>query len=198
MNEFRPILKNSKFISLWTSQILSQVTINLMNFLLLLKLFEATRSTIATSLLWVAYALPAILIGPIAAASIDLVDKRKMLILTNLLQAVIIFIYALSQHESVFLLYGIAVIYSFLNQFYVPAEQASLPTLVKKINELRTGHRISRPQPRPYTKTAYPLPAKLRMIRCSTRFVWIDPKINSFLMTIYCLNRRVILQHQIA
>jgi MFS family permease len=103
-----------------------------MNFLLLIKLFEETGSTIATSLLWVAYALPAIIIGPFAAASVDMMDRRKILMVTNILQSLTIFIYALSHRESLFLLYGIAIIYSFLNQFYVPAEQASLPALVKK------------------------------------------------------------------
>ena len=60
MEDFKPLIKNTKFVHLWTSQILSQLTINIMNFLLLIRLFEHTGSTIATSLLWAAYALPAI------------------------------------------------------------------------------------------------------------------------------------------
>lgn len=132
MNEYKSILRNSNFISLWTSQLLSQVTINIMNFLLLLKLFEGTGSTIATSFLWVAYSLPAIIVGPFAAATIDMVDRRKTLIWTNFFQAVTIFLYALSHEYSLFLLYGVAMIYSLINQFYVPAEQASLPSIVSK------------------------------------------------------------------
>lgn len=134
MKDFGLITKNVKFLYLWFSQILSQVTINIMNFLLLIRLFEETGSSIATSLLWVAYALPAIIIGPFAAASVDMVDRRKMLMVTNLFQSFTIFLYAFSHQESLFLLYGIAMIYSFFNQFYVPAEQASLPSLVKKEN----------------------------------------------------------------
>lgn len=134
MEDFKPLIKNSKFVYLWTSQVFSQVTINIMNFLLLIRLFEETGSSIATSLLWVAYALPAIIIGPFAAASVDMIDRRKLLMTTNLLQSLTIFLYAFSHRQSLFLLYGIAMIYSFLNQFYVPAEQASLPSLVKKEN----------------------------------------------------------------
>jgi len=103
-----------------------------MNFTLLILLFDRTGSTIATSFLWISYALPAIFIGPFAAASIDVTDKRKVLIITNFLQSLLIFLYALVQHTSVFLLYGIAILYSLLNQFYVPAELSSLPTLIKK------------------------------------------------------------------
>ena len=134
MKDYRNLLKNNNFVSLWSSQMLSQMTINIMNFLLLLRLFQETGSTIATSLLWVAYALPAILVGPFAAASVDMVDRKKTLMITNLAQSLVIFVYALSHHESIFLLYGIAIIYSFFNQFYVPAEQASLPSVVSKPN----------------------------------------------------------------
>lgn len=105
-----------------------------MNFLLLVRLFSNTGSTIATSFLWVAYALPAILVGPFAAVSVDMVERRKMLMVTNLLQSLTILIYAISHQTRIFLLYGVAVAYSFLNQFYVPAEAASLPSLVRKPN----------------------------------------------------------------
>lgn len=122
--------KNFKL--LFTSQILSQVTVNMMNFLLLARLFEVTGSSIATSLLWVSYALPTIFFGPIGAGIVDLVSRRKTLIITNFLQALVIFLYIFSHHYSVFLLFAVVVAYSFLNQFYVPAENASLPSVVGK------------------------------------------------------------------
>lgn len=115
-----------------TSQVLSQLTIQLMNFLILTFLFEKTSSSIATSFLWIAYALPSILVGPIASAAIDFTDKRKVLIITNLLQALLIFVYAISHQNSTFLLYTVVVFYSLINQFYVPAELASLPVVVKE------------------------------------------------------------------
>ena len=124
------LFSNKHFLFLWSSQILSQLTIQVMNFLILIVLFEKTRSTVATSFLWVSYALPAIFIGPFAAVFSDLGDKRKILIFTNLLQTLLIFIYAQITHLSVFIIYGIAVLYSLLNQFYIPAELSSLPELV--------------------------------------------------------------------
>lgn len=88
----------------------------------------------AIAFLWVAYALPAILIGPFAAAYVDIADRKKVLIFTNLLQSALIFAFALSQSLNTFLIYGIVIFYSSLNQFYVPAEFAALPTLVRKRN----------------------------------------------------------------
>jgi MFS family permease len=132
IDDFKGVFNNSKFVKLWTSQILSQVTVNMMNFLLLTKLFSATGSSIATSLLWVAYALPAILIGPFGAVSVDIFSRRKMLMLTNFLQSVTVFSYFFIHSQSIFILYGVVLIYSLINQFYVPAEASYMPSSVKK------------------------------------------------------------------
>jgi MFS family permease len=122
ISEYRSLFKNTKFLLLWNSQVLSQVTINILNFL-----------TLATSLLWVSYALPAILFGPFASAVVDLTSRRKILVITNLLQSLIVVLFAFMPQSKPFLPYGIAFLYSFLNQFYVPAESASLPSLVPKV-----------------------------------------------------------------
>jgi MFS family permease len=132
--EYKKLLENKNFILLWSSQIFSQLTLNLINFLFLIKLFEDTGSSVATSLLWVSYSIPAIFVGPVAASFSDIIDRRKLLISTNLLQSLVIFLFALYHQQSAYLLYGVALSYSFLNQFYIPAEIASLPSIVRKEN----------------------------------------------------------------
>jgi DHA3 family macrolide efflux protein-like MFS transporter len=132
MKEYKAVLKDTEFLYLWNSQLLSQVSINILNFILLLKLFEHTGSTIATSMLWVAYSLPALIAGPFASATVDMVDRKKILMITNILQSITIFAYALIVGKSIFLIYGVVLAYSFLNQFYVPAEAATVPALVNK------------------------------------------------------------------
>src|SRR3989344_3228721 len=129
--DYVKLFKNFNFLYIWSSQILSQLTINILNFLILIKLFQETSSRIATAMLWVSIAIPAIIVGPFASASVDLFDKKKILIITNLLQAITIFVYAIGNLSSIFLLYIIAFTYSLLNQFYVPAELATIPTVVK-------------------------------------------------------------------
>ncbi len=134
MNDFKALFKNSRFMYLWVSQLLSQLTVHMMNFLLLTRLFSVTGSSIATSFLWLAYALPAIFFGPIGAASVDLISKRKMLMITNLLQALVVFGFIFIHQQSIFIIYAVVLAYSFFNQFYVPAESASLPSVVSKEN----------------------------------------------------------------
>lgn len=128
--DIKSIYKNPKFMYLWVSQILSQLTVNIMNFLFLAHIFDSTHSSIAVSLLWVAYSVPALIIGPIGAASVDLMSRRKMLMITNLLQAATVFAYIFINHQSIFILYAIVFTYSALNQFYGPAESAALPSTV--------------------------------------------------------------------
>lgn len=132
ISDFTTTIKKGSFKYLWISQLLSQLTIQLMNFLLLVRIFEETRSTIATSMIWIAYALPAIIVGPFASAFVDISDRRKVLMVSNILQSLTILVYALAFEKSVYLSFGVVLFYSLFNQFYVPAESASLPALVKK------------------------------------------------------------------
>jgi len=130
MKAFRTILINRNFFLLWISQFLSQIAIHTLNFLIILKIYDYTESVIATSTVWLAYILPAILIGPLAAVYVDLISKKKVLVLTNLIQSAIIFLYAFSYANHIYLSYVVVLLYSFFNQFYIPAEISALPFLV--------------------------------------------------------------------
>lgn len=142
VEEFKSVLRNHNFVHIWTSQILSQLTINIMNFIILIKLFGQTGSAIAVSLLWVTYALPAILIGPVASTFVDMLDKRKILMITNILQSITILLLALSHMTTIFILYEVVFIYSLLNQFYVPAEASTIPSVLKK-SDLTRGNGLT-------------------------------------------------------
>lgn len=129
--EVKSLFSNSNFLKLWGSQLFSQFALNLANFLLLYRLYTNTSSTVAVSFLWLAYAVPALLVGPFAAAFVDQVSRKKTIVITNLLQALTVLLYTLIE-TRLFLIYGVVFIYSFLNQFYMPAEIASMPKLIRK------------------------------------------------------------------
>jgi MFS family permease len=126
------LFKNKSFRYLWFSQIMSQITINVMNFLVIVRVYEQTHSPLASSGIWIAYALPAMLVGPIGAATVDIADRRKILMLATVSQSVIILVYSFAFDISLVLSYVVVFFYSLFNQFYVPAESASLPYLVPK------------------------------------------------------------------
>ncbi|MFH1840818.1 MAG: MFS transporter [Candidatus Shapirobacteria bacterium] len=129
---FLSVIRSKNFLCLWGSQILSQLTVNLINFVIILRVFERTRSTVAVSLVWIFYAIPVIMIGPFAGTLIDLWDKRRILILTTLGEAVVVLAY-LAVWDKVWPIYAIILLFSLINQFYFPTEGATLPsTVVRK------------------------------------------------------------------
>lgn len=128
---FIQVLKQKNFLKLWGSQLLSQTTLNLVNFVIILRIFEFTHSTVAVSLVWVFYALPAIFFGPFSGTFIDLLEKRKTLIWTNASQAIIVLGYLLVK-QKVWPIYTVVFVYSLVNQLYIPAEASTLPGLVPK------------------------------------------------------------------
>ena len=134
ISDYKFLLRNRNFLHLWVSQVLSQLTISILNFLLIIRLFETTGSTIATSMLWVSYAMPAIIVGPFASASLDMTDRKRVLMMANIFQSFVILIYAFTYEGRLFLPYGVVMTYSMLNQFYLPAEASTLPSVVKRKN----------------------------------------------------------------
>lgn len=129
----KKLLRNKNFLKLWVSQLFSQLTINMLNFVLISKIYEQTGSTIAVALLWIFFSLPAVFVGPFSGLIIDIFSKRKILMLANFFQAVTIFIFYFISHH-LYPIYVAVFVYSLLNQFYLPAEAASIPWLVKKKN----------------------------------------------------------------
>lgn len=127
----KPILHNKNFLKLWISQAFTSIGLNIVNYALLLQLFNRTNSTLAASFLWLAYSLPVLLIGPFAATVVDLINRKKLLMITTLLQSLIILLF-LPVTDKFFLLYAVMFLYSFSCQFYLPSESATLPSIVEK------------------------------------------------------------------
>jgi MFS family permease len=131
---FRKVISDPSFKKLWVSQLLSQLTINLVNFSILTLIFEVTQSAVAVSMLWVAYSLPALFFAPFSGAIVDRFSRRKMMVITNFLQAGTVALYLFVPHQQIFTLYVLVFMYSFLDQLYLPSQQASIPSLVDKKN----------------------------------------------------------------
>jgi len=127
--------RNKKFWRLWVSHLLSQISNYLLLFVLLGRLFEITSSTVAITMLWIIYAIPLILLGPFSGSLVDCLSKKRVLVVTNLAQALIIAGYSLTfLWQKNYLVYSLLFIYSLINQFNNPAELAAVPNLVKKKN----------------------------------------------------------------
>jgi len=70
-------------------------------------------------------------LGPFSGVILDTVDKRKILMITNFIQAFVVFFY-LGIKVKVWIIYSLIFLYSLVNQLYLPAEGSTLPFLLPK------------------------------------------------------------------
>ena len=130
-SSFIRVIANYNFRLLWSSQIISQIALNTLSFVLAIEVYRLTLSNTAVSLMFLTFGLPAIFFGVAFGGIVDNYDKRSILIFCNLLRAVILILYYLLS-PYLLMLYLLSVLISIVTQLFIPAEAPSIPQLVKK------------------------------------------------------------------
>src|SRR5690349_6713637 len=128
---FRVVLGNRNFTYLWAAQLLSQIAQNIINFAVLVQVEELSHSTTQVAVTIVSFTLPAVLFGPIAGVFVDRIDKKAILVYTNVLRAAATLGFVFLS-QSLPAIYVILFVSSTINQLFSPAEGASIPMLVKR------------------------------------------------------------------
>lgn len=91
-----------------------------------------TGSALATSAMFAASTLPRLIFGSFAGVLVDRWDRRRTLIVGNVLQGIALLpLLAVRSADDVWYVYAVAAVESLLAQFVDPAEGAFLPRLVK-------------------------------------------------------------------
>lgn len=127
---YAAVLRNRHFLRLWLAQVFSQIADNLLYFVLLVEVYRHTESNAAVSGLVIAFTLPAVTIGLLAGVIVDRTDRRQVLWQTNAVRAILCLLYIpLGKYfVTVFIL---SLLVSTVRQFFMPAEAATIPRLVK-------------------------------------------------------------------
>ncbi len=126
----RELEPNRHFLKLWASQLLSLVAFNMVNFMLLIRVYDLTRSSTAVSFFVLSFGLPALIFGAVAGVFADRWNRRTTLVTTNLLRAVAVLGYLVAFDSWISILIITALI-STITQFFAPAEGALIPELVE-------------------------------------------------------------------
>ena len=84
------ILRKPDFLYLWIGQLLSQTALNATIYILLVRVEEWTGSSAAVSLLILSFILPSVVMGVAAGVFVDRWPKKRVLIITNVLRALIV------------------------------------------------------------------------------------------------------------
>ena len=126
----RSVFHNSGFLRLWLSQAATQIGGNMVLFGLTV-IVSSTSSKTAVSLLILSFLVPAVLFSAVAGVYVDRVDRRVILVATNLLRgAAFVALYLVGTNLLAILLLNISV--STITVFFAPAELAMIPVLVPR------------------------------------------------------------------
>lgn len=131
MDKFFLALRYRSFTYLWFSEVFSQIAMNMLNFILLLVAYSLTSSNTAVSGIVLSFTIPATIFGIIAGAYVDRWNKKNVLIVTNIVRAVLLFILAIF-HSNLVIVYAISFAGAIVTQFFIPAETPIIPLLVPK------------------------------------------------------------------
>ena len=125
------ILRNRAFLALWSAQILSQVAANATTFALIVLVGEITKSNTSSSILILFAILPAVVLGVMAGVIVDRTDRKRVLVVTNALRAAAV-LPLLVLGQSVAAAYIVNFLVAAITVFFVPAESATIPAIVRK------------------------------------------------------------------
>jgi MFS family permease len=131
---FRDVLKNRDFLFLWLGQVISNFGDRLTQMALVALIYQrAPGSEIALAKLISFTIIPVFLIGPIAGAWVDRLNRRNTMVISDILRGVLIltipfFIY-LKQILPVYLV--IFIVFS-ISRFFIPSKMAIIPDLVSR------------------------------------------------------------------
>ena len=144
MNNYLSFLQlRPKFRYLWLAQVISLTGdwFNTIASVIIVNRYSA--SGLAVGGLFIARALPPFLLGPVAGVVADRFDRRKVLILSDVLRAGIVLGFLLvDRPERLWLLYVLTVLQFSVSTFFEPARAALVPALVEN-DELLKANTLS-------------------------------------------------------
>jgi MFS family permease len=125
------VLRNRPFLLLWLSQAATQIGGNMVVYGLTVIVFSITNSNSAVSLLLLSFLVPGVLFSALAGVYVDRLDRRHILIATNLLRAGAFGLMLLAG-QNVVAIYVLNVFVATVSTFFAPAEAAMIPMLVPR------------------------------------------------------------------
>ena len=125
------VFRNGGFLRLWLSQASTQIGGNMVLYGLTVIVVNSTSSNTAVGILILSFLVPAVLFSAVAGVYVDRIDRRHILIATNLLRGLaFVLLYVAGANFAIILLLNLAV--STVTVFFAPAELAMIPVLVPR------------------------------------------------------------------
>ncbi len=125
------LLRRRDFALLWAAGFVSLAGNWVLYAGLPIFVYRLTGSALATSAVAIAGLVPALLLGSVAGVFVDRWDRRRTMVVADLLRVpAMLLLLAVRSADDVWLVYAVAFAASAIGQFFGPAENALLPRIV--------------------------------------------------------------------
>lgn len=144
MSDFLRLLRNNRnYRSAWTGQVVSEIGDHFNNIAVFSLALDVTRSGMVVTFIMLSRAIPAILAGPVAGVILDRFDRKRIMIASDLIRAVVAagFIYAIPRSHT-WLLYPLSGLLMFASPFFTSGRSSILPTIANE-EELHTANSLT-------------------------------------------------------
>lgn len=121
------VFRHRDFRLMWTGQFVSTAGTALTSLAASILVYRLTGSALSVGLMMMATAAPSLLVGLFAGVIVDRYDRKKIMIVTELLRAVLIAFIPFMVARNIVWLYIIVALASAIAQFYDPAHESVLP-----------------------------------------------------------------------
>jgi MFS family permease len=127
---WRLLRENRNYRRLWLGQIVSEVGDHFNTIAVLSLTLELTGSGIAVGGVMLSRTLPASIAGPLAGVVLDRLDRRAVMVASDLVRAVFALLFVLVlTHRQIWLLYVLSGLLMFASPFFTAGRSAILPTI---------------------------------------------------------------------
>jgi MFS family permease len=135
--------RNPNYRNLWIGQVVSEVGDYFNAVAVLALIMDKSGSGLVVSLMFLSRAIPSVLAAPFAGVILDRMDRRHVMIASDLFRAVVAFAFLLSIDEHrPWLLYLLSGLLAFASPFFTSGRSALLPAIAGA-EELHTANSIT-------------------------------------------------------
>lgn len=137
---WRALLQNRSYVALWIGQMIAQAGDPFRQMALQVFVYELTGSAVALGALATIQAIPALIVGPIAGVLVDRWDRRRIMLVSQAVRALLVLVLVLQPSLPTVYLVGVGA--ASIGLFYLPARNALLPMIVRR-DQLLTANSYS-------------------------------------------------------
>ncbi len=122
------VFRHRNFTLMWVGQLVSTIGSALTSLAASILVYRETNgSALSVGLMLMATAAPSLLVGLVAGVFVDRFDRKRIMLIADILRAVLVFLVPFLVSSSIAWLYVIVVLTSAIGQFFDPAYESVLP-----------------------------------------------------------------------